>query len=121
MNYLKIKMEQPTLEKVFFAFSNKQFAENKIKAGIGPEEKIYRGPAGSYGTKEGLLNMVNFYDNKHEKIKNNCDPQEVYDYEFNNHECSYVYDDEEAINIVIDYFGEDRAKQVKRRYANKEI
>ena len=46
-----------------------------------------------------------------------CDPQEVYDYEYSNHECSYVGDDTEAIEIVIAYFGKERAKEVERKHS----
>ena len=48
------------------------------------------------------------------EVVENCSPQEVYDYEFLNHECGWTGDDEEAIQIVVHYFGVDRAKEVKR-------
>jgi len=51
------------------------------------------------------------------RIAEECNPQDVYDYEFANYECELIYDDEEAIQIVIDLFGEEQAKTVERRYA----
>lgn len=48
------------------------------------------------------------------EVVENCSPQEVYDYEFLNHECGWTGDDEEAIQIVLHYFGADRAREVKR-------
>ena len=57
----------------------------------------------------------------HKRISKECIPQEVYNYEFDNHECSYVGDDEEAIKIVIDYFGAEKAKDVNRKCAYFQI
>ncbi|MCL2311914.1 MAG: hypothetical protein FWC41_05435 [Firmicutes bacterium] len=115
--YREICDEQPTLDKCFFAFSKTQFVQNKAQAGIGEDEKIYQDNSGLYGTMEGLRAVYEFYYEKNRKIAEECNPQDVYDYEWANHECMITYDDEEAIQIVIDYFGEDRAKTVKRRYA----
>jgi len=39
----------------------------------------------------------------------------IYDYEFGNYECDYIGDDTEAIKLVVSYFGEERAKTVKRK------
>ncbi len=69
-----------------------------------------------YGTKEGIAKFMNHYDEQSKQIANECDPQEVYDYEFGNHECSYTCDDEECIKIVFGYFGLERTKEVKRRF-----
>ena len=60
-------------------------------------------------------NGFNSYDEMKVLIANECDPQEVYFHEFNNFECMYAYDgDEEAIRKVIDFFGVDVAKNIKR-------
>ena len=118
--YTEIKDKQPELKKCFFAFSNEQFDEGKKEAGI-KDEKIFDGGYGLYGTKEGLNKVKEFYSNQSKEIKEKCDPQKVYDYEFSNHECGYVGDDEEAINIVIDYFGKEKANEVNRKYAYTEI
>ena len=53
---------------------------------------------------------------KNEGLTTGSDPQDVYNYEFGNHVCSYTCNDEEAIKIVVDYFGKERAKNVKRRF-----
>lgn len=55
------------------------------------------------------------YDNLKEQVAKECDPQEVYFYEFNNFECMYAYDgDEEAIRKVIEFFGVETAEHIKR-------
>lgn len=115
-NYQELKNVQAPMIECFFAFSDSQFGEGVKKAGI-EGKKIFRGPAGLYGTQEGIGNFLAFYDELTKEIGIECDPQEVYDYEFGNHECSYTGDDEEAIKIVVDYFGAERAKVVKRHFA----
>jgi hypothetical protein len=48
-------------------------------------------------------------------IKRYCDPQEVYYQEYNNHECCYsCVGDAEAIGVVLDIWGEDIARSLKR-------
>jgi hypothetical protein len=115
--YNKLSQEHAPLHKCFFAFSNIQFEDGRIKAGIGEDEKIYQDSYGLYGTKEGLEAVYEFYEDRRKRIAAECYPQDVYDYEWNNHECMITYDDEEAIQIIIDYFGEEQAKTVERRYA----
>jgi hypothetical protein len=119
--YTEIKAGQAECWKCFFAFSNEQFAEGKKKAEIADGEKIYNGGYGLYGTKEGIQKFMGFYDEQSKQIAAECDPQEVYDYEFGNHECSYTCDDEECIKIVCSYFGLERTLQVKRRFGYFDI
>lgn len=113
--YREIKDQHPVMEECFFAFSNIQFEEGKKKAGI-EDKKIYNGGMGLYGTKEGIKKFLDFYDNNTKEIAEKCDPQVVYDYEYDNHECSYTNDDTEVIKIVVCTFGEEKAKLVKRRH-----
>ena len=48
-------------------------------------------------------------------VKEECDPQEVYFYEYNNHECQYAFDgDYEVYKLVSDIFGEYIASKIKR-------
>jgi len=120
MIYQEIIKQQPDLEGCFFTFSNEQFKEgiqNKQLEG----KKLYDGGHGLFGTKEGIEKLLAFYDNLSKRIAEKCDPQEVYNYEFANHECSLVNDDEEAIKIVISYFGNERSRSVKRRFAYQPV
>ena len=113
MKYTEIKDEQPEMIECFFAFSNTQFAEGIKKHNL-EGKKICNHPGGLYGTREGIEKMMAFYDNQSKCIAEECDPQEVYNYEFGNHECSYTNDDTEAIKIVVAYFGDN--VNVKRKF-----
>lgn len=120
--YRQIKDTHPDADKygVFFAFSNKQFAEgykHLVELGhIKDGDKILQDKdSGAFGTKEGLEGFFGFYDNNLAAIPKECDPQEVYFYEYNNHECMFSWDgDLEAIRIIRRYWGDDIAQQIKR-------
>lgn len=103
----------------FFAFGQEQFDQNlaeAISAGrIKEGEKIYSHPAGLYGTHEGITSFLTWYENRDKAIPIECDPQEVYFYEYNNHECMFSWDgDKDAFNLVVAYFGEDVAAKIVR-------
>lgn len=118
--YRQIKDQQPVLFECFFAFSNAQFHEGKKKAEI-EDKKILDGGLGLYGTQEGIQKLHDAYKSIDQEVAENCNPQDVYDYEFNNHECSYTNTDDEAILIVIHIFGKEKAKTVKRKFSYTEI
>lgn len=118
--YTQIREKEPELFECFFAYSKEKIEEGIKKTGIAGK-KIYSGGGGLYGTKEGIEKLMAFYDARSEEISRECDPQEVYDFEFNNHECSYTNDDEDAIKIIVCYFGEERSKTVKRRFGYTNI
>lgn len=118
--YQELKEKQPAMINYFFAFGNTQFAENRKKAGL-EDIKIYSAGNGLYGTQEGLNRLYSFYEDNRKEIAEKCNPQDAYDYEFDNHECEYVGDDEEAIKLIISYFGNEKAKQVERRYEYQSI
>jgi hypothetical protein len=48
------------------------------------------------------------------EIKKHFTPQDIYDFEFSNHECGYVGDDCEAMRIVSSIFSKQEIKQIKR-------
>jgi hypothetical protein len=112
--YIEIKDTQPPMKRCFFAFNNKQFEEAKARVGISPDEQVYHAGLGLYGTKDGIDAYLKAVDGNSARIPKECDPQDVYEYEFDNHECRFVGDDMEAIKLVVSYFGEDAAKTVKR-------
>ncbi len=111
----------PEMRKCFFAFGDKQFEEGKASAGIQPGEKIYSYGAGLFGTREGVEEYFAGIDASRARIQQECNPQEVYDYEYTNHECGFSHEDTDAIRLVISYFGEQVARTVKRHNAWKSI
>ena len=121
--YHELKNEHPKSEDygVFFAFSNEQFEEGRkglIRKGYLKEgEKVCQGPYGMFGSKDEIQRYLDFYAERGKRIKEECSPQEVYFYEFNNHECMVTCDDDDALRVVIDYFGNEAAHSIHRIYA----
>ena len=102
---------------VFWAFIEEQFDKGYkrlVKDGfIKDGDKIYQTRHALYGSKESLDNFFKFYKQVDEQIKENCDPQEVYFYEYNNFECMFS-GDEQAYNTIVELWGTDVAKTIKR-------
>lgn len=116
MSYSKLVNIHPPMPKgCFFAFSNKQLEEG-IKENELDGVKIYHAGAGLYGTKEAIKAFLNGYDSRAERIKKECTPQEVYEYEYDNHECGYVCDDTEAIECCLAYFSLEECKAINRKH-----
>jgi hypothetical protein len=102
---------------VFFAFSGKQLLEGLEKFGYKKPDIVhvnYPG-LGLYGPREKCRAFLDEYDKRAERVARECNPQDVYDYEFGNYECDYTGTDEEAIGIVVSTFGKEKAKTVSRR------
>lgn len=118
--YTELKEEQPKSEDygVFFAFNEKQFEEGRqllIARGYLKEgEKVCSTDIGMYGKREDIHRFLAFYDERSKLIAKECNPQEVYFYEWNNHECMVSYDDDEVVKIIIDYFGPEVAHKLHR-------
>lgn len=116
--YQQLKYENHApMEGCFFAFNKQQYEEGyeKIKHLLSEGEKIVSvGNTGLFGKRECVDRYFDFYDNKNKLIREECDPQEVYYDEWNNHEICYTHDDEEAIKIIIDIWGVEVAKTIKR-------
>lgn len=107
---------------VFFAFSNEQFEEGKRLARINAGEKIFHAGAGLYGTREGIGKYFASFRDTDKIINAECDAQEVYLYEYNNHECMFSFDgDLEAIKIIVSIYGDEVAKTIHRFRACYEI
>lgn len=126
--YIELKNEHPDSKKygVFFAFSNKQFAEGRkelIELGhLKEDETLYKAPSGMFGTGPGITKFLNFYKEREKMIVAECDPQEVYFYEYNNHESMISYDgDKSAIELIADYWGKDVSKSIVRFSAFTDI
>ena len=119
-SYQEAKSQEAVMNNCFFAFSDAQLKEGLSRFNLTLQD-VVSGGSGLVGTREGIKEFYGFYENMRKRISEVCDPQEVYDYEFGNYECDYVGDDEEAINIVVDYFGIDKAKTVKRKWGHSII
>ena len=113
-HYQELKDIQPQLFECFFAFSDSQYNEGIAKHNL-EGKKIFRGFGGLFGTHEGISKLYADYDAITKRVTEECDPQEVYDYEFANHECGYIGDDSEAMKLVISHFDAEKYNQVKRR------
>lgn len=123
--YQELRNEHPKSEDygVFFAFGDKQFEEGRqqlIRRGYMKEgEKVCSAGMGMYGTKAEISRYMDFYAERSKKIAAECDPQEVYFYECNNHECGYTWCDDVVVKIIADYFGKEAAHKVVRVYGGK--
>lgn len=115
-------MENPAY--CFFAFNNEQFDEGyaAMKPHLAEGEKIINYGAGAFFSPEGLERFNQARKNTKQRIKEECDPQEVYCYEYNNCEGMYDYDgDKRAMETIIYYFGKRIAKTIKRFSARHSI
>lgn len=106
--------DQPPAGEYFWAFSTEQFKQ-QLKAKKLEGKPLCRVGGGLYGTHEGIEALEAYYASVSERIRAECNPQEVYLYECNNHEYMYNLDgDEEAIKIIMQYWGEDVARTIRR-------
>lgn len=126
--YREIQDTHPDADKcgVFFAFSNQQFSEgykHLVELGhIKDGDKVLQSIGGAFGTKDGLDKFFKFYKDRDKPIREECDPQEVYFYEYNNHESMISWDgDLEAIKIIIDIWGADVARNIERYNASMTV
>lgn len=102
---------------VFFAFDTETLKAGiaKYKPLLKEGEKIINFCNGGFATPNGLKMMQEFDRNIRQMIYKECDPQEVYFYEYNNYECCISYDgDTDAFKSIVRIFGAKRAKKVKR-------
>lgn len=117
--YMELAREEPATDGLpaFFAYSNAQFKEGAeaLRREYGEDAVIKRWGAGLFGTEEGIRDFFRLYDERDRRIAEECDPQEVYCYEFNNHESFLDWDgDTNAIRKVIGIFGVEAARRVRR-------
>lgn len=101
---------------IFFAFSNQQFEEgyqDLVKRGLIKDgDKVCRFPGGAFGLKDGMKRWAEEARAIDEQISRECDPYEVYLYEYNNYECCIDWDgDERAVEAVLSLFGLERTKE----------
>ena len=116
-NELRDKSSKVDVKKFrcFFALSDKQFEEGIKEIGLGDDEKVVRGPAGLFGVRDGMDRLFEEWRKIDEEIKRECDPQEIYYYEYNNYECCIDWDgDERALKYIINMWGIETARKIRR-------
>lgn len=120
--YHELKSEHPKSDNygVFFAFGEEQFEKGRqrliCKGYLKEDEKVCSAGMGMYGTRSEISRYLDFYKERGKMITAECNPQEVYFYEFNNHECMVTMDDDDALKVVIEYFGNEAAHKIQRVY-----
>lgn len=100
----------------FFAFSNQQFEEGKARIRpLREGEKLCSVGAGMYGTRDGIKSYFEEMRSFDKRIKEECDPQEIYFYEYNNFECMLSWDaDEEPVKLIARIWGDEAVSQLVR-------
>ena len=122
--YQEITNKQPNSVEygIFWAFSNKQFEEgykmlvNKGFIKEGDKVKRVSAMSGMFGASFELIKkFFDFYANNDKLIAAECDPQEIYFYECNNHEYMYDWDgDAEPLRIIYKIWGREVAEKIHR-------
>ena len=121
MSYSELIITDPPMPKgCFFAFNQKQYNEGVLKNELNKDDVCSYG-YGLYGTIEAVNAFMKGYEDRAERIKKECTPQEVYEYEYDNHECGYVCDDTEAIECCLAYFSLEDCNAINRRHACQTI
>jgi hypothetical protein len=93
---------------MFFAFSDKQFAEGMQKLGLDPSQtdKIYKfGSTGGFYKREDAKTLYDMFDRHDAEMKQailNSDDFiiDMFYYELNNHEYIITYDVEDTLNAL---------------------
>lgn len=118
--YVEIKQEQFDFKAHggFFAFGQDQFTTNKI--GEAPFVSLGMGLYCSEANAEALSKAFHkFVDETNKRIKENCEPKEVFDYEYGNHECDYTNDVENPCMYIIELYGLDTLKKLSKPNTRK--
>lgn len=91
---------------IFWAFSNKQFEENKTHKDVPDSEYLSVG-FGGYIHKSNIDKLNYFFEVVEPKLKkefvNNIDINDLIRYELDNHECYYTGDYYCVVPIIADY------------------
>ena len=97
---------------IFYAFSGEQFIKGMTMCGYDKNTKLIRDDMGGFGTKEAFIKRKERCEAIKNEIIEKCTPEEIYKYEFINHECGYTGDDSEAVKVVREYFKDFESKEL---------
>lgn len=117
---------QPPKGNYFWAFDKETLfakaAQMKREGKISDVKEIVGGGAGLFGTRQALRDLDMWYIRQGAQIAEECNPVEVYLFEYNNHESFIAWEgDLEAIKIIIDIWGYETAMTIKRLSPNSSI
>ena len=66
---------------------------------------------GGIGTKEAFKARHDYFESIEKEISKQCNPDEIFEHEYWNHECGYTGDWSEALNITQCYFPNYKPKK----------
>ena len=118
--------EQPPKGNYFWAFDRKQLAAGymrlKESGAVSEPNQLVKAGGGLFGTRQALHDLHMWEIKRGARIADECDPQEVYLYEYNNHESFISWDgDLEPIMIIISIWGYEVAQKIERLSITKTI
>lgn len=96
----------------FWAFSKDQYSQGMESCGIKAGELVVHAGMGLFGRPDDLHSFDDAIEARHAQIRETCDPQEAYYFEWNNHESMYT-DDTNAFSVIRSIWG-DRAENIRR-------
>lgn len=107
---------------IFYAFGDDQFIEGLRKEGYINEDetledfhkkgiKLMSDGMGGYGTKEAFDARQKLLESIDDEIRENCTAEEIFCYEWWNHESGLTYDYSAALSITRCYFPEFKVTQ----------
>lgn len=111
---------------MFAAFNDRQFEEGKASIRhLREGEKLVTIGMGVFGTRDGVDRYIRDCHAMSGRIAEECDPQEIYCEEYNDHESMISWDgDKLAVLAVADIFGWEACERIVRfsaRYTLKEL
>lgn len=102
----------------FYAFSTEQFKQGlatlKSKGLFRENESLGRTRMGLFGYRDWLDSLFSEIDRIDKEMADKCDINEIYCFEYNNHECMYS-DDSLAYSTVVAIFGIERVRAELKR------
>ena len=112
---LKEKARTMPMVGIFYAFDNEQFVKGCIECGYlkagqtiddfkKSDIKLIGDGFGGYGTREAFDNRNKQYEEIDNEIRQRCQPDDIFRYEFWNYECYYTMDYEDALKATRHYF-----------------
>lgn len=114
--YARKKDEELTKTDIFYAFSDKQFKDNKKPKDAKDNEFISLG-AGAYIHQSNKYKLDKFFNETLKQLKqeltSKVDIEDLILYELNNYECFYTLEPLEILQYIQDYYPSKREEELK--------